>query len=42
MIHADEELRNVIFKFRFSPDCELPAHTHYCHAIAWRNGRRRD
>jgi hypothetical protein len=23
VIHADEELRNVIFKFRFSPDCEL-------------------
>jgi quercetin dioxygenase-like cupin family protein len=35
VIHADEELKNVIFKFRFSPDCELPPHTHHCHAIAY-------
>jgi hypothetical protein len=35
VIHADEELRNVIFKFRFSPDCQLPPHTHHCHAIAY-------
>ena len=35
VIHADEQLRNVIFKFRFSPDCELPSHTHHCHAIAY-------
>ena len=35
VIHADEELKNVIFKFRFSPDCELAPHTHHCHAIAY-------
>lgn len=35
VIHADEELGNVIFKFRFSPDCQLPPHTHHCHAIAY-------
>lgn len=35
VIHADEELGKVIFKFRFSPDCELPPHTHRCHAIAY-------
>jgi quercetin dioxygenase-like cupin family protein len=35
VIHADEERGNVIFKFRFSADCELPAHTHHCHAIAY-------
>jgi quercetin dioxygenase-like cupin family protein len=35
VIHADEELRNVIFKFRFSPNCQLPPHTHHCHAIAY-------
>jgi quercetin dioxygenase-like cupin family protein len=35
VIHADEQRGNVIFKFRFSPDCELPAHTHHCHAIAY-------
>jgi ChrR Cupin-like domain len=35
VIHADEELGNVIFKFRFSPGCELPPHTHGCHATAY-------
>ena len=35
VIHADPELRNVVFKFRFSPGCELPPHTHHCHAIAY-------
>jgi quercetin dioxygenase-like cupin family protein len=35
VIHADEELGNVVFKFRFSPGCELPSHTHHCHAIAY-------
>ena len=35
VIHADEELGNVVFKFRFSADCELPPHTHHCHAIAY-------
>jgi quercetin dioxygenase-like cupin family protein len=35
VIHADEELGNVIFKFRFSPNCELPPHTHHCHATAY-------
>lgn len=35
VIHADPELNNVIFKFRFSPGCELLAHTHHCHAIAY-------
>jgi len=35
VIHADPELRNVIFKFRFSPDCVLAPHTHHCHAIAY-------
>jgi hypothetical protein len=35
VIHADEELGNVVFKFRFSPGCELPPHTHHCHAIAY-------
>ena len=35
VIHADEELGNVIFKFRFSPGCELAPHTHHCHAIAY-------
>ncbi|MBA2522745.1 MAG: cupin domain-containing protein [Solirubrobacterales bacterium] len=35
VIHADPELRNVIFKFRFSPGCELTQHTHHCHAIAY-------
>lgn len=35
VIHADPELGNVIFKFRFSPACELPPHTHRCHAIAY-------
>lgn len=35
VIHADPELRNVVFKFRFSPGCELTPHTHHCHAIAY-------
>jgi len=35
VIHADEELGKVIFKFRFSPGCELAPHTHRCHAIAY-------
>ncbi len=35
VIHADPELGNVIFKFRFSPGCELVPHTHHCHAIAY-------
>jgi quercetin dioxygenase-like cupin family protein len=35
VIHADEELGNVIFMFRFSPGCELPSHTHHCHATAY-------
>lgn len=35
VIHTDEELGNVIFKFRFSPDSQLPPHTHHCHAIAY-------
>lgn len=35
VIHADEQLGNVIFRFRFSPGCELAPHTHYCHAIAY-------
>lgn len=35
VIHADPELNKVVFKFRFSPGCELPAHTHRCHAIAY-------
>jgi len=35
VIHVDTELGNVIFKFRFSPGCELTPHTHRCHAIAY-------
>jgi quercetin dioxygenase-like cupin family protein len=35
VIHADEELGNVIFRFRFSPGCELAPHTHECHATAY-------
>jgi quercetin dioxygenase-like cupin family protein len=35
VIHADEERGNVIFRFRFSPDCELAPHTHECHATAY-------
>ena len=35
VIHADPELRKVIFKFSFSPGCELLSHTHACHAIAY-------
>ena len=32
---ADEELGQVVFKFRFDPGCVLPPHTHRCHAIAY-------
>ena len=35
VIHADDELGNVIFRFRFSPGCELAPHTHHCHATAY-------
>lgn len=35
VIHADEERKAVIFKFRFSPGCELAPHTHKCHAVAY-------
>jgi quercetin dioxygenase-like cupin family protein len=35
VVHADPELNKVVFKFRFSPGCELPPHTHRCHAIAY-------
>jgi quercetin dioxygenase-like cupin family protein len=35
VIHCDEERGTVIFKFRFSPGCELVPHTHKCHAIAY-------
>jgi quercetin dioxygenase-like cupin family protein len=35
VIQADRELGKVVFKFRFSPGCELPPHTHRCHAIAY-------
>src|SRR5947207_8178672 len=35
VIHADEELGKVVFKFRFGPGCELVPHTHRCHAIAY-------
>jgi quercetin dioxygenase-like cupin family protein len=35
VIHADEERKAVIFKFRFSPGCELAPHTHRCHATAY-------
>ena len=35
MILVDEDRKCVIFKFRFSPDCELVPHTHECHAIAY-------
>jgi quercetin dioxygenase-like cupin family protein len=35
VILADEQRKCVIFKFRFSPDCELPPHTHECHAVAY-------
>jgi quercetin dioxygenase-like cupin family protein len=35
VIHADEERNTVVFKFRFSPGCELAPHTHKCHAIAY-------
>jgi quercetin dioxygenase-like cupin family protein len=35
VIHADPELHKVVFKFRFGPGTELPAHTHRCHAIAY-------
>jgi quercetin dioxygenase-like cupin family protein len=32
---ADEELRQVVFKFKFDPGTDLPSHTHSCHAIAY-------
>jgi len=35
VIHADPDLHKVVFKFRFGPGSELPAHTHSCHAIAY-------
>ena len=35
VIHADDERHNVIFRFRFSPGCELAPHTHECHATAY-------
>jgi quercetin dioxygenase-like cupin family protein len=35
VVHTDPERGTVIFKFRFSPGCELPPHTHRCHAIAY-------
>jgi quercetin dioxygenase-like cupin family protein len=35
VIHADPERNVVIFRFRFSPACELAPHTHKCHAIAY-------
>jgi quercetin dioxygenase-like cupin family protein len=35
VIHADENLGKVVFKFRFGPGCELVPHTHKCHAIAY-------
>lgn len=35
VIHADEARKTVIFKFRFSPGCELAPHTHKCHAVAY-------
>ena len=35
VIHADEQLGKVVFRFRFGPGCELVPHTHRCHAIAY-------
>jgi quercetin dioxygenase-like cupin family protein len=35
VITVDEERRIVVFKFKFGPGTELPAHTHKCHAIAY-------
>lgn len=35
VITVDEGRRTVVFKFKFGPDTELPAHTHRCHAIAY-------
>lgn len=35
VITVDEERRTVVFKFKFGPGTELPAHTHKCHAIAY-------
>jgi quercetin dioxygenase-like cupin family protein len=35
VIHADQELGKVVFKFRFGAGCELASHTHKCHAIAY-------
>jgi quercetin dioxygenase-like cupin family protein len=35
VITVDEQRRTVVFKFKFAPGTELPAHTHKCHAIAY-------
>jgi quercetin dioxygenase-like cupin family protein len=35
VINVDEERGVVVFKFKFGPGCELPRHTHKCHAIAY-------
>ncbi len=35
VINVDEERGVVVFKFKFSEGCELPRHTHKCHAIAY-------
>jgi quercetin dioxygenase-like cupin family protein len=35
VINVDEERGVVVFKFKFSAGCELPRHTHKCHAIAY-------
>ena len=35
VINVDEDRGVVVFKFKFSADCELPPHTHKCHAIAY-------
>ena len=35
VVVVDEELKNVVFMFRFSEGCELLPHTHDCHAVAF-------
>src|ERR687897_358604 len=35
VLNVDEDLKKVVFKFRFSPGCELVPHTHHCHAVAY-------
>ena len=35
IVLVDEDRKCVIFKFRFSPGCELVPHTHECHAVAY-------